>query len=98
MAVMSYGISDSVQKEFSSPKDLKDRALFKFKATPLWYAVAFPKWNGYRIEHDPVYTGYTSFSVPETPKEEEKKQVCFGSILVLVATTAVLCIIGWRKR
>jgi hypothetical protein len=98
MSIMAYGISDSVQKEYKSPKDLKDRAIFKFKATPLWYAVAFPEWDGYRIEHDPVYTAYTHFSAPEEESDDKERTVCGSTMVILLATTASVTVVGFKRR
>ena len=104
-SVMAYGISDSIQENYSSPRDLKQKAIFNFHKQNFWYAVAFPEWGGYRIEHDPVYTGYTSFSKPilviDTPAPDEKKEdesVCGSTMIVLLATTASVTVIGYRRK
>jgi hypothetical protein len=99
MSVMSYGISDNLQERFTSPRDLKQKALMNFHMNNLWYAVAFPEWGGYRIEHDPVYTAYTSFDIGATPEEAEKSgPVCGNIMLVIAATTASVCVLGFKRR
>ena len=96
MSVMSYGISDNLQNRFDSPRDLKQKSLMNFHMNNLWYAVAFPDWDGYRIEHDPVYTAYTSFEISE---EDDGGSVCAGTFMVvLLATTACVCLIGFKRR
>lgn len=96
MSIMSYGISDTLQNKFDSPRDLKQKSILNFHMNTLWYAVAFPEWGGYRIEHDPVYTAYSSFKVGES--EEEESSVCGGSMIIIMATTASVCIISYKRR
>jgi hypothetical protein len=99
MSVMAYGLSDNLQDEFDSPRDLKEKAILKFHTNTLWYAVAFPEWAGYRIEHDPVYTAYTSFGVPKpVDGDSDSSSPCGNYILILMATTASVCVIGIRKK
>jgi hypothetical protein len=97
MSVMSYGISDNLQDRFQSPRDLKQKSLLNFHMNNLWYAVAFPEWDGYRIEHDPVYTAYTSFEAPEEDKDGDDT-VCAGTFMVIFATTACVTVIGFKKK
>jgi hypothetical protein len=69
-SLLSYALSDNIQAEYDSPKDLRDRWWLNYANTAhLWYAVSFPNWQGYRVEHDPTYTAY--FGVPQEPEEEE---------------------------
>lgn len=99
MSVMAYGMSDTIQDQYTSPRDLKQKAIFNFHTQNFWYAVAFPEWDGYRIQHDPTYTAYTVFSAaPKEEKKEEEDTICGGSAIVLAATTASVCIIGYRKK
>jgi hypothetical protein len=96
MAVMSYGISDTLQDKYSSPKDLKNKALLNFHTTSLWYAVLFPEWGGYRVEHDPTYTAYTSFEIPE--ESDADTGPCGASAAILVAITASVCMVGYKRK
>ena len=87
---MAYGISDTVQKLYTSPRDLKDKSLnpfnkYGFRASALWYVVCFPEWNGYRIEHDPVYTAYASPTAQAEPEEEDDGGGACGSSIILVS-------------
>ncbi len=53
----AWAVSESLQDIYVGPKALWQAApLTIFVATPLWYATAFPGWQGYRVEHDPTYT------------------------------------------
>jgi hypothetical protein len=98
MAVMSYGISDTLQEKFDSPRQLKQQTIMNFHVNTLWYAVAFPEWGGYRIEHDPVYTAYTSFESGPISDPDTDTRFCGSAILVTMATTASVGVIGIRKR
>jgi len=104
---MAYGLSDSVQDLYSSPRDLKDKSLnpfnrYGFRASALWYVVCFPEWNGYRVEHDPVYTAYASSkeATPEPDKKKPDERTCgsaYGLVAVMFAVPAIV-IIKNRKR
>jgi hypothetical protein len=104
---MAYGISEYVQEVYNSPRELKDKSLnpfnrYGFRASALWYVVCFPEWNGYRIEHDPVYTAYASSKEAISDPEEKKPDsgACssaYGLIAVMFAVPAVV-IIKNRKR
>ena len=100
MSIMAYGMSDTIQEKYDSPRDLKQKAIFNFHKQNLWYAVAFPDWDGYRIEHDPVYTGFATFAAvePKDEKKEEDASVCGSTMIILLATTASVCMIGYRRK
>ncbi|WP_455392349.1 hypothetical protein [[Eubacterium] cellulosolvens] len=97
MAVMSYGISDTLQDKFDSPRDLKQKTILNFHVNTLWYVVGFPEWGGYRIEHDPTYTAYTSFEVPPIDDSDDGGP-CGTTMIILLATTASVCVVGYRRR
>lgn len=65
MALFAYALSEDIQGDFDGPWDLSQNAGTKFWGGAFWYAVAFPKWDGYRVEHDPVFTAHTSFEKGE---------------------------------
>jgi len=93
MSIFAYALSDHVQDEYDSPLDLAERSLLPlnpdgFIANPLWYAVSFPQWNGYRVVHDPVYTAYTSFEAGDT-----SEPLNFGGILVILLIVVVVAVI-----
>ena len=97
MSVMSYGISDTLQDKYSSPKDLKNKAILNFQTSSLWYAVLFPEWGGYRVEHDPTYTAYTSFEIPKDTSGDDSGP-CGASAAILLAITASVSVIGYTHR
>ena len=54
MSVFAYALSDYVQSKYTGPMDLAQRSLLPsnedgFNAYPLWYAVSFPQWDGYKV-------------------------------------------------
>jgi hypothetical protein len=57
----------------------------------LFYIIAYPTYSGYRIEHDPIFTAYVSFTpIPEFPP---------AAILPLCMVLAVLVLVlAKRKR
>ena len=65
-----------------------------FSARAFWYAVCFPNWDGYRIEHDPVYTAYFGEASSGDDDDDDKGpgfELAFAltSVLILVAVYAV---------
>ena len=103
MSIFAYALSDYVQDAYESPLDLCQRSLVPanadgFNANPLWYAVSFPEWNGYRVVHDPVYTAYTYVEV--TPEEEVGTEFNPAGlvILVLIVGIAVVAIVALATR
>jgi hypothetical protein len=102
MSVFAYALSDYVQSKYSGPMDLAQRSLLPsnedgFNAYPLWYAVSFPQWDGYRVVHDPVYTAYTNMNL-----DSEAEPLNVGGLIVLlliiVAVVAVVVLIATRKK
>lgn len=103
MSIFAYALSDYVQSVYDGPLDLAERSLSPtnedgFNAYPLWYAVSFPQWNGYRVVHDPVYTAYTSF---EAPSEEGVGANASGLIvlmMIIVIVAVVVVAYAMRRR
>ncbi len=93
----AYAVSESLQEMYVGPKALWNAARFTFfVAPPLWYATSFPGWQGYRIEHDPTYTGFADVDY----KEVEEKAPGFTGLLLLGAIavpTAIYFVLG-RKQ
>jgi hypothetical protein len=80
-SVFSYALSDNIQDEYSSPKDLSKKWWMNIgHSASLWYAVSFPSWQGYRVEHDPVYTAYFA-PAPAEPAEEEEGICGLGGLV-----------------
>jgi hypothetical protein len=100
MSVFAYALSDYVQSKYTGPLDLAERSLLPanndgFNAYPLWYAVSFPRWDGYRVVHDPVYTAYTDMNGAESPSN-------VGGVIVLlviiVAVVVVAVLLATRRK
>jgi len=104
MSIFAYALSDYVQESYAGPLDLAQRSLIPanedgFNAYPLWYAVSFPQWNGYRVVHDPVYTAYTSFDAPaEDEREFDPAGLVVLIIIVLVVVVAIVALAGRKKQ
>ena len=100
MSIFGYALSDYAQNKYSGPKDLYDHGLKwenkdGFYAQPLWYAVSFPGWNGYRVVHDPVYTAYANMNEP-AGAGKVSPAVVVG--IILVAAVAIVGVIFIAKR
>jgi hypothetical protein len=103
MSVFAYALSDYVQESYDSPLDLAQRSLIPanadgFNAYPLWYAVSFPQWDGYRVVHDPVYTAYTSFEAPPDDEEPFDPAGLIVLALIVVAIAVVIAAVASRKK
>ena len=101
MSVFAYALSDHVQSTYSSPLDLAQRSLLPanedgFNAHPLWYAVSFPQWDGYKVVHDPVYTAYTDMGTAAA------EPLNLGGLVVLlllvVVVVVVVAVLATRKK
>jgi hypothetical protein len=91
MSVFAYALSDYVQSKYSGPLDLAQRSLLPanaegFNAYPLWYAVSFPQWDGFKVIYDPVYTAYTDMNAGAS------SPINLGGIVVLMLILAVIVI------
>lgn len=96
MSVFAYALSDYVKTKYTGPLDLAQRSLVPgnadgFNAYPLWYAVSFPQWNGYRVVHDPVYTAYTNMNA-QTEEVNPAGLLVLALIAVIVVAAVVLAI------
>lgn len=104
MSIFAYALSDYVQSTYDGPLDLAQRSLVPtnedgFNAYPLWYAVSFPEWNGYRIVHDPVYTAYSSFEIPAEDADDEFNPAGLVVLVLIVAVVAVVAVaVAKRKK
>ncbi len=59
-AHMAYGLSEYVRSQYTSVADLVAHAPTAYHSSQWWYGVAFPQWNGLRVQQDPVYVSYTN--------------------------------------
>jgi len=95
MSIFAYALSDYVQEKYTGPLDLAQRSLLPanrdgFNAFPMWYAVSFPQWEGYKVVHDPVYTAYTSMGSEAEPLNPGGFIVLMVIIIVVIVAVAVL--------
>lgn len=88
LAVWSYAVSPMLQTLYTGPLDLYNHANSAFNKVAFWYAIVFPHFGGYRIEHDPVYTAYSNIGqappapgIPGFPWEA----ILIGVVVCLVA-------------
>ena len=100
MSIFAYALSDYVQDNYDGPLDLAQRSLLPsnedgFNAYPLWYAVSFPQWDGYRVVHDPVYTAYTNLGA--AAEELNLGGLVVLLLIVVVVIVAVVLLVKRRK-
>ena len=103
MSIFAYALSDYIQTTYDGPLDLCQRSLEPtnedgFNANPLWYAVSFPQWHGYRVVHDPVYTAYADFALGEGDTEEDEFNPVGLVLLVLIVAIAVVAVVAVATR
>jgi hypothetical protein len=103
MSVFAYAMSDYVQSHYSGPWDLANKSLVPqnkqgFNANPLWYAVSFPNWDGYRVEHDPVYTAYTNMATYEKPPVYWLGTVVALALIIVPIALVIVMIIAISRR
>jgi hypothetical protein len=102
MSVFAYALSDYVQSKYSGPLDLAHRSLAPankdgFNAYPLWYAVSFPQWDGYRVVHDPVYTAYTNMNL-ETGAEPFSLGGVVVLLVIIIVAVALVVLVATRRK
>ncbi len=66
-SIFAYAMSPYLQSMFIGPLDLYNHADTVFNTAAFWYGITFPESNGYRIEHDPVYTAYSNIGQLPNP-------------------------------
>ncbi|MEM4262496.1 MAG: hypothetical protein QXY98_02015, partial [Thermoplasmata archaeon] len=103
MSVFAYAMSDYVQSHYSGPWDLANKSLLPqnnqgFNANPLWYAVSFPNWDGYRVEHDPVYTAYTNMATYEEPPAYWLGTIVSIALIVIPIVLVIIMVLAIRSR
>ncbi len=100
-SIFAYALSEDVQDKYTSPRNLAQRSLNPFNKEGfmmhvLWYAVCFPSFEGYRVEHDPVYTAYVNFN-PEIAEEDDKKTPGFEAV-VLITGILLVALVSKRQK
>jgi hypothetical protein len=68
-----------------------------FNAYPLWYAVSFPQWDGYRVVHDPVYTAYTNMNL-ETGAEPFSLGGVVVLLVIIIVAVALVVLVATRRK
>lgn len=91
MATMAYALSPDLQSRYSGPNDLFLHGGSQFYASGLWYAVSFPRWDGYRVEHDPAYTAYMAPAT--TSPLPQSLGSLLGLLLVMAFLMAIIAVI-----
>ena len=89
MATMAYALSPDLQARYSGPLDLFQHGGHSFITATLWYAVSFPRWDCYRVEHDPVYVAYVA-----PPDSNELAPILGLMLIVLIILIIVAVAIG----
>ena len=87
---MAYALSEQLHNTYANVQALVNNAGTAFDNTQWWYGVAFPTWNGLRIEQDPVYTAYTNLA-----ETDDGSGLGF---LLIVGIAAVVIILAVRRR
>jgi len=98
MATMAYALSPDLQARYDGPLDLFLTGGHEFLTSTLWYAVSFPRWDGYRVEHDPVYTAYMA---PPTTASTPNFAAIAGLLLlimIIIVVVAVVVVAASRKK
>lgn len=101
-AGMAFGLSEYVRDQWTSIDDMessstKEKNAKGFGKQAFWYAVCFPSFDGYRVEHDPVYSAYFGESQAGTTPEEEESPG-FGAAMVLTAAVFLIAVVAVKSR
>ncbi|MFX1563706.1 MAG: Loki-CTERM sorting domain-containing protein [Promethearchaeota archaeon] len=95
-SVFGYAMSPYLQSLYTGPLDVYNHAAGAFGAAAFWYGVAFSECEGYRIEHDPVYTAYSNIGQATTPPAIPGFP--FEAIFVGVITSLLAVFLVRRRR
>jgi hypothetical protein len=102
MATIAYALSPDLQDRYDGPLDLYQNGGDSFLVSTLWYGVSFPRWEGYRVVHDPVYTAYLEpVSEPECEGDECGTSNLGGLILILliiIIVVVLVAVVAARRR
>jgi hypothetical protein len=75
-------MSSYLQRLFDGPQGVLDHAENIFNTAAFWFGVTFPESQGYRVEHDPVYTAYSNVG-----------QTASAIGLIIIGTVALIALI-----
>jgi hypothetical protein len=81
-SIFAYAMSSYLQRLFDGPQGVLDHAENVFNTAAFWFGVTFPESQGYRIEHDPVYTAYSNVG-----------QTASAIGLIIIGTVALIALI-----
>jgi hypothetical protein len=89
--VFAYAMSPYLQSMYDGPLELYQNAAQAFAGGAFWYGIAFSEYEGYRVEHDPVYTAYTNIGQTATPSIPgfPLEAVALGIVTCMVAVFLV---------
>lgn len=74
-------------------EEAKDH-LLDFSYADYFYIISYPTYSGYRVEHDPTYTAYYSFTTPPPSTSSAGLIV----LLVIIAVIAISIAVILRRR
>ncbi|MFQ5908923.1 MAG: hypothetical protein ACE5JE_08910, partial [Thermoplasmata archaeon] len=95
MAAFAFGLSGEIRGRYDSPTDLILNGSEDFTRAAFWYAVAFPNWRGYRVDHDPTYTAFFAPAGQEAPAGVNPAGLVALGLAAFVAVAAVFLV---RRR
>jgi hypothetical protein len=99
MATMAYALSPDLQARYDGPRDLFLTGKNDFITSTLWYAVSFPRWNSFRVEHDPVYTAYLEpVSEPDDDGEASNLGGLLLLALIIIIVVVLVAVVAARRR
>ncbi len=90
MALMAYGLSANIRARYDSPRDLIVNGSADFTRAAFWYAVAFPSWRGYRVDHDPTYTAFFAPTTVQPGGANAGGLILLGIVAVVVVAAVFL--------
>ncbi|MDO8125057.1 MAG: hypothetical protein Q6364_11845, partial [Candidatus Hermodarchaeota archaeon] len=93
-SIFAYAMSDYLQNLFSGPLDVLNHADTIFNTAAFWFCITFPESNGYRVEHDPVYTAFSNIGQFASPLG----LVILGCIALIALIIVVLQVIRANGR
>jgi len=98
MATMAYALSPDLQSLYDGPLDVFENGSNSFITSTLWYAVSFPRWNSYRVEHDPVYTAYVEPAGETDDEGEGNLGGVLFLLLIIIIVIVLVAVVAARRR
>jgi len=63
-----------------------------------FYAIAYPQYSGYRVEHDPTFTAYIATSQSSTPNIPAGAAGLVILALVIIAVVIAVAVLVTRRQ